>query len=151
MTASAWTADRVDRLKILWLQGKTADQIARDLANGISRSAVLGKVYRMGLSSGRAVPTVKSDVRPKAAPIRPAALMSASFADPVPPPQRGITTVLSVRRCECRWPFGEPGSDAFSLCGRRVARGVYCGPHGQIAYRPVRETAATLERLARLN
>ena len=151
MTASAWTQYRVDRLKSLWLQGKTADQIARDLANGISRSAVLGKVHRMGLSSGRAVAKAKSDVHAKAAPTRPAAPAPASFAEPVPPPEMGITTLLSVRRCECRWPFGEPGSVAFSLCGRRVARGACCGPHAKIAYRPARETAATLERLARLN
>lgn len=149
MNASAWTQDNVDRLKTLWREGKTADQIARDLANGISRSAVLGKVHRMGLSSGRAVATVKSDVRPKAAPTRPIA--PAPFEDPVPSPERGLTTLGSVRRCECRWPFGDPGSAAFSLCGRPVARGVYCRRHAQIAYRPARETAATLERLARLN
>ena len=53
MTASAWTEDRVGRLKTLWHEGQTAEQIARDLANGITRCAVLGKVYRMGLSAGR--------------------------------------------------------------------------------------------------
>ena len=61
MTASAWTDDRIDRLKTLWLEGRTAEQIAAELKNGITRSAVLGKVYRMGLSAGRpARPPVRS-------------------------------------------------------------------------------------------
>lgn len=53
MTKSAWTDHRVGRLKTLWLEGRTAEQIARELQNGISRSAVLGKVHRLGLSAGR--------------------------------------------------------------------------------------------------
>ena len=28
MTASAWTDDRIGRLKTLWLEGQTAEQIA---------------------------------------------------------------------------------------------------------------------------
>ncbi len=53
MTASAWTDDRVGRLKTLWLEGRSAAQIARDLDHGLTRSAVLGKVYRLGLSAAR--------------------------------------------------------------------------------------------------
>ena len=52
MTASAWTDERIGRLKTLWLAGQTAEQIALDLANGITRSAVLGKAQvRVDLSA----------------------------------------------------------------------------------------------------
>lgn len=73
MTASAWTDDRIGRLKKLWLEGQTAEQIARDLANGITRSAVLGKVHRMGLSAGRSGrPPKRPAVGPKPPRLAPA-------------------------------------------------------------------------------
>ena len=145
MTASAWTQDRIDRLRILWRDGKTADQIARDLGQGISRSAVLGKVHRMGLSQGRvprAAPPIKVDpppVRAARAPVQKAPL-----------PEPGLATVLSVRRRQCRWPYGEPGAADFSLCGRPVARGAFCASHAAVAYRTPPETGHSLERLARI-
>ena len=46
----SWTDERIDLLQKLWLQGMSASQIARELANGLTRNAVIGKVYRLGLS-----------------------------------------------------------------------------------------------------
>jgi GcrA cell cycle regulator len=51
----SWTDDRVERLSTLWLEGRSASQIAAELGEGVSRNAVIGKVHRLGLS-GRAVP-----------------------------------------------------------------------------------------------
>lgn len=45
-----WTTSKVERLKNLWNDGKSAKQIAA-LFGKLSRSAVLGKVHRLGLSS----------------------------------------------------------------------------------------------------
>lgn len=50
----SWTNDRVNLLKQLWGEGRTASEIARELG-GVSRNAVIGKAYRMKLS-GRASP-----------------------------------------------------------------------------------------------
>ena len=152
MTASAWTDDRVDRLRILWREGRTADQIAHDLANGISRSAVLGKVYRMGLSAGRHAAPAKPPPQAHAGPrreVRPV-LAIAIQVDQAPDPETGLASLMSVRRQECRWPLGDPFSPAFSLCGRPAVRGAYCGPHARIAYRRAADTPRSLERLARL-
>jgi GcrA cell cycle regulator len=153
MTASAWTDDRIGRLKTLWLEGQTAEQIARDLANGITRSAVLGKVHRLGLSAGRAGrPPKRAAVSPR--PPRPAPSRARPdtpiLCSPPAPVQSGLVNVLSVRRYECRWPFGEPGTAEFSLCGRPIIRGAFCGSHAALAYRPAPETSRTLDRLARL-
>jgi hypothetical protein len=49
-----WTAERVDTLKTMWGAGNTAQEIA-DRLGGVSRSAVLGKVYRLGLEKGEKV------------------------------------------------------------------------------------------------
>ena len=46
----SWTDERVETLRKLWLDGKSASQIAAELSNGITRNAVIGKVHRLGLS-----------------------------------------------------------------------------------------------------
>ena len=46
----SWTDERIDRLKELWCQGKTASFIADELG-GVSRNAVIGKAHRLGLQS----------------------------------------------------------------------------------------------------
>jgi GcrA cell cycle regulator len=48
----AWTAERVDLLRRLWGEGATAGAIAVRLA--MSRSAVMGKVFRLRLNAGDA-------------------------------------------------------------------------------------------------
>ncbi|MFA4952342.1 GcrA family cell cycle regulator [Brevundimonas sp.] len=142
MIASAWTEDRIDRLRTLWLEGRTADVISQDLGCGISRSAVLGKVYRLGLSAGRTSRTPKVSAPKARTPVRvaqPAPNRAATpLASPEPPPepQCGTRTILSVGRTDCRWPLGDPLQPGFSLCGGPVARGAFCVEHAEIAYRP---------------
>lgn len=50
----SWTDDRVEILKTMWMEGKSASQIAKELG-GVTRNAVIGKVHRLGLSN-RATP-----------------------------------------------------------------------------------------------
>src|SRR6202011_2754907 len=49
----SWTDERVELLRQLWLDGRSASQISAELGLGITRNAVIGKVHRLGLS-GRA-------------------------------------------------------------------------------------------------
>lgn len=164
MTDSAWTDDRVDRLKLLWREGRTAEWIARELAHGITRSAVLGKVHRLGLSAGRTPQVAASrkmelskpqgGARKTGSPSRAAEVVarsSPSSPAPAKTHERGLASVLTIRRCECRWPLGDPHAVDFSLCGRPVARGAFCGQHADVAYRRKPATVEGLERLARLN
>ncbi|MGI3903309.1 MAG: GcrA family cell cycle regulator [Janthinobacterium lividum] len=60
----SWTDERVDRLSTLWLEGRSASQIAAELGEGVSRNAVIGKVHRLGLS-GRAVPPTADAAPPR--------------------------------------------------------------------------------------
>jgi GcrA cell cycle regulator len=46
----SWTDERIERLKAMWAEGKTASQIAEELG-GVSRNAVIGKAHRLGLDS----------------------------------------------------------------------------------------------------
>lgn len=49
----SWNDERVDLLSKMWLEGRSASQIATELGGGVTRNAVIGKVHRLGLS-GRA-------------------------------------------------------------------------------------------------
>ncbi len=44
-----WNDERVEQLRKLWAEGKSASQIAAEIG-GVSRNAVIGKVHRLGLS-----------------------------------------------------------------------------------------------------
>lgn len=155
MTASIWTKDRIERLTTLWKEGKTADQVARALGDGVSRSAVLGKVFRVGLSAGRASPATKVAARPrdgmtpKPLAVRPESARS-SGGPRAQLEEIGRASLLTIGRHQCRWPIGDPRSPAFSLCGRVSVRGAYCGSHAQIAYRPTADIPRALERLAKM-
>ncbi len=95
----SWTDDRVEILKKMWGEGKSASQIAKELG-GVTRNAVIGKVHRLGLSnrSGgggtskaaakeKAPAKPKAAEKPKAAPSEPA----AAPAKPVPRPKLVVT------------------------------------------------------------
>ncbi|MGY6534108.1 MAG: GcrA family cell cycle regulator [Pararhodobacter sp.] len=49
----SWTDERVELLKKMWLEGRSASQIAKELG-AVTRNAVIGKVHRLGLSSRNA-------------------------------------------------------------------------------------------------
>ena len=48
----SWTDERVETLKTMWSEGKSASQIAKELG-GVTRNAVIGKVHRLGLGDQR--------------------------------------------------------------------------------------------------
>jgi len=160
-----WTEERVSLLKKLWLEGLSASQIAKQLG-GVTRNAVIGKVHRLGLS-GRATPS--SPPRPAFKTPRPPRPASGSSLVPrralahlpsTPQPQPayyveepGSATVLTLGAHMCKWPIGDPTSDNFTFCGRRIGEGSYCAEHARLAYQPQqkgkRSTATELARSLR--
>ncbi len=56
----SWTKERMALLKKMWLQGKSAAEIAKKLGQGMTRNAVIGKAHRMGLSGGRPATPAKA-------------------------------------------------------------------------------------------
>jgi len=65
-----WTDERVAALKLWWSEGSTGEAIAARLG-GVSRSAVLGKIFRLRLAATAAVeteaaPAAARDVVPEA-------------------------------------------------------------------------------------
>lgn len=151
-TGTPWTDERVARLKSLWMDGRSASEIARELG-GVSRNAVIGKVHRLGLS-GRQGSTSKPSVakpgrkpaartqKPKVPARRPSQRSSgpalALRTDPEPVaenvavtgeviPMTQRLTLLELGPHTCRWPIGDPQSPDFRFCGAPTETGqVYC-------------------------
>ena len=53
-----WSDEKIDLLKVLWAQGKSASEIADVIGDGVSRNAIIGKAHRLGLV-GRPSPIKK--------------------------------------------------------------------------------------------
>ena len=131
----AWTDDRVEKLRELWDKGLSASQIAKELAEGVTRNAVIGKAHRMGLAS-RPSP-VKSDPAKRAAAA--AAKKKAAAPKKAPstrvPPTTGKVSILDLTESMCKWPIGHPGEENFHFCGKPSQPTFpYCAHHCVDAY-----------------
>lgn len=45
-----WTEESEQRVRALWIEGKSATEIARIMGGGLTRNAVIGKCHRLGLT-----------------------------------------------------------------------------------------------------
>lgn len=170
----SWTDERVELLRKLWKDGKSASQIASELANGITRNAVIGKVHRLGLS-GRAKAVSPTQPRPRhrSASVRPAALRQsvptargatalAFDLQPTPVPESDPSeetvasfaeqvTIMELRESMCRWPLGDPTTVEFRFCGSQsTSGGSYCRYHSRMAYQPPLDRRRERERERRM-
>jgi GcrA cell cycle regulator len=164
----SWTDERVELLRKLWLEGLSASQIARELANGITRNAVIGKVHRLGMS-GRVKVATSANARPRLKSMRPAhprasaSTMRGNTALAIRPqpmdalqpiedvvvPISEMVTIMELKEPMCRWPVGDPTSAEFRFCGAKKSAtrpGPYCPYHSRIAYQPVQERRREKER-----
>ena len=138
-----WTDERVDRLKQMHADGLSCSIIAHRLG-GVTRSAVIGKIHRLGLANGTmprtrmAIPgnRLRGAQRKRAAPYvkraAPHPFVGAYQPTPdleIPPHER--KTLLELEEHCCRWPYGSgTPSDPYYFCGKvRVGGQSYCDFH----------------------
>lgn len=110
-----WTPESKALLRTEWGKGTKAATIGKML--DVSKSAVLGKVYRLGL------PKRQTSRRSKP-----------------PSPLAAFECAPSQPSRTCQWPHGEPGKDGFHFCGAPSAtsgarRHPYCSEHMSKAYK----------------
>src|ERR1700730_17742272 len=158
----SWTNERIELLQKLWLAGWGASRIAGELAHGITRNAVIGKVYRLGLSGrAKALPgnvpaSTPHHKSPRRAAHRhansPQVVGNTAFAfhpfvieAPAPQPVRDVVvpisdpvTISELRESMCRWPIGDPAQSEFRFCGAKKlpAEGPYCACHVAARFNP---------------
>lgn len=169
-SALSWTDERVELLRKLWLEGLSASRIAAELAGGVTRNAVIGKVHRLGLSGRIKAPTAASArMRPGQKPQEGARSSVPQRAVTMPmrgntalalqpqtmaaPQMRGSgdvvpmaanVTIMDLRESMCRWPVGDPSSAEFRYCGGKapIGEGPYCAYHSRMAYQPSQDRRA---------
>ena len=119
-----WTAERVERLALLWSDGLSARQIAEKLG-GVTRNAVIGKAHRLNLQRGIELPTVEPEPPPLV------------FEEPV------FETPPELMSWMCRWPTDDPGRFGLHICGKTAQPGrPYCAEHLTTAYTMRKRSAA---------
>jgi len=152
--AAMWPDARVEALKCAWREGLSASQIAARLGGGLTRSAVIGKLHRLGVSGGRKPsaprltvapsPPARVSERPSLAPLKlqwPEPILEASIspASGAPPTGPGPKYLRDMTPRECRFGLGDPGPGrgAFQLfCAAPTHGHAYCAHHRAIAILP---------------
>jgi GcrA cell cycle regulator len=167
-----WTAEAIEDLKRLALEGKSASHIAGALGVG-SRNAVIGKASRMGVKlsgGGRANAPGKTRAGARRAqwaafPRPQLASSKQSFAALASEVRSGEDSnglwafgqaeigemrrvrFEDIREFACRWPLGDPRSGEFAYCGLTPAKNQsYCAGHCRMAHRPPQARQSARER-----
>jgi GcrA cell cycle regulator len=166
MYVNFWSDDRTARLKELYATGASCGWIVADLANGITRNAVIGKVHRLGLErrgAGRHPLVEKRSGEPRQAP-----KASAKSEVPKSPPFRPrvmITpateielrcvevaprhlTLLDLEPNDCRYPYGHSDQgEGITFCGHpKIDGSSYCAPHFVLTKGDLRGRHASSDR-----
>ena len=151
---ATWTSERIAQLHKCVTAGLTCSQIAAEI--GVTRNAVIGKLHRLGLTTGGRPGrrplglTQRMPPAPASAPRRQTRLTrifrAIAEAGPrvVPFPTEIEVPLEGARRCSllelaggrCRWPLSDPGKADFGFCGSDAVAGFsYCAGHARLAYR----------------
>ena len=138
----SWTEERIVVLSRLWAQGVSAAGIARTLGGEVSRSAVLGKLQRLGLLKSRKAASMPRLFGEEAGEVRVAAafpLRRAPRGEPPPSPWNASAfrplpgssprPWLTREAHECAFPVD--GAGGLSCCApRRRLPPVACPEEG---------------------
>ncbi len=150
-----WPDARVEALKRAWREGLSASQIAARLGGGLTRSAVIGKLHRLGVSGGRkpsapriaTAPSLPLGKVARSTPARlelrwPEPLLDAPppiLSSGAPPTVPGPKYLRDMSPRECRFGLGDPGlgNGAYQLfCAAPTTGHAYCAHHHAIAILP---------------
>jgi GcrA cell cycle regulator len=148
-----WTDERVEQLTKLWGDGFSASQCAaqiggfRHCVDG-GRSAVIGKVHRLGLSgrpSHRIKPTGLSRriVKPSPKPAAAKPDRATMPMHPLPPPGKIPVSVIQkthkdyLKSDHCRYHYGAVTDATGGFCEHASAPGIaYCAGHAVLCFAP---------------
>lgn len=153
---NTWTIERVDRLRILAKSGLSMREIGGEM--GLPRSAIIGKMHRLGLSTVRPAPLPAEEraarlakrrridaeakrIRREAA--QPTGRIYLAGNGNVRPvyeiaKQPGLRdaeveplhlSLPDLKAHNCRYPYGE---GPFTFCGQPIRDGSYCFAHAAL-------------------
>lgn len=133
-----WWTEKMDaRLLELRLGGSPAriiaDQISSEFGVELSKNSIIGRSCRLRENNPDIFPKLKNSPKrtenPKRRPrgVNVLRRVERTHREPKPMPAPALTaeqipmeqrrTLMSLRPGECRWPFGDPGTEGFFFCG----------------------------------
>lgn len=138
----AWTEKMVEDLRQMWIEGLTANEIAKKL--GVSKNSIVGKVHRLCLTARPSPIKRKEDMLPE----NEITIESSEeiteeiieISDAEVKVVENSETALGIKLVHldshtCRWPLGDPRDENFGFCGKKVRAGqTYCDEHSAMAY-----------------
>jgi GcrA cell cycle regulator len=134
-------------LTSMWADGKSASEIAHAIGQGLTRSAVIGKVHRLKLPERpkrvHEKPKTANHLRATSRQIR---QPEQQFTDDACNPKNKLQSpdvdesegvdvterigMLDLKSDSCRFPFGDPKAADFGFCGKPVKPGTsWCPAH----------------------
>jgi hypothetical protein len=131
-----WSSPEIETLTKDWLSGLSATLIGQKLQR--TRSAVCGKVKRLGLPLGTSQRVKASKPKPPKSPTMPKPIVNKS--DDVPLPPSKPVRLFNLRRYQCRALLDASNALNPLYCGAPVARNEhgtrlsYCAKHCEIFY-----------------
>jgi GcrA cell cycle regulator len=132
---NTWSVEEDAALHQMWIAGQSGTQIGQAL--GRSRSAVLGRIFRLNVPKRDEPVPVRLSRRcggaPKASLVETAAIRTRKIAAASPPPLEFIgRDFTQLGAGECRWIEGDPAA-AHAWCGApAVPASSYCEAHRRL-------------------
>ena len=138
MPANLWPRERCEYLAALWRAGYSFSQAAKAINEAfgveLTRSAVAGKVERMGLHAKNRV--THQPPQPRA--VRAQRSLSAAASKPAREPPRPrlkprMIDILELTKYTCRYPYGD--TPPYLYCGCPPLKGSpYCVHHTSLCW-----------------
>jgi GcrA cell cycle regulator len=149
-----WTDERIDQLTELWCAGMSGAAVAREIGDGCTRNAVIGKANRLGLAAHRhsnegsasaaMLRRVEARKRQEASSVTGFAVRKVEAArstapqvksTPVPEKRQGVP-LEDLPANGCRWAINDaPKGKPHLFCAEpREAGSSWCCHHHALAY-----------------
>lgn len=130
-----WSEQNVEKARALWQDGMSASQVAAEMGPGFTRSAVIGKLRRLGKAD-----RASRNLKPVAARPRKAPAPRQQPIEPLPPEQEiplpvsRRVALTDLRESMCKWPI-DRRDDQWLFCGadKFLDGKPYCAHHAGIA------------------